>query len=107
MVDDDPDDLALLEAKLGHRYAHDYVVVTRSSPVEALTVLERVRTGGERVAAVLAAQWMDEMEGSHLLTRGRALHPRAKRALLIAPRDWGQPGTADLLPLGNVQPVWT
>src|SRR5262245_62010475 len=97
VVDDDPDDLALLEAELGYRYAHDYVVVTRSSPAEALTVLEQLRTEGVRVAAVLAAQWMEEMEGSHLLASGRSLHPRAKRALLIAARDWGQAGTADAI----------
>jgi thioredoxin reductase len=97
VVDDDPDDLALLEAELGYRYAHDYVVVARPSPVEAITVLERLRTEGERVAAVLASQWMDEMEGAQLLASARALHPRAKRALLIAPRDWGQAGTADAI----------
>ena len=97
VVDDDPDDLALLDAELCSRYARDYVVVTRSSPVEAISVLARLRTEGERVAAVLASQWMDEMEGSDLLTSGRALHPRAKRALLIAPRDWGQAGTADAI----------
>ena len=96
VVDDDPDDLAHLEAELGYRYAHDYVVVARPSPIEAITVLERLRTEGER-AAVLASQWMDEMEGSQLLASARALHPRAKRALLIAPRDWGKAGTADAI----------
>jgi thioredoxin reductase (NADPH) len=97
VVDDDPEDLALLEDELGSRYARDYVVDARSSPVEAVTVLERLRADGQRVAAVLASQWMDEMEGSHLLARGRALHPRAKRALLIAPRDWGLDATADAI----------
>ena len=97
VVDDDPDDLALLENEIGSRYARDYVVVARSSPVEAMTVLERLRAADQRVTAVLASQWMDEMEGSHLLACGRVLHPRAKRALLIAPRDWGQAGTADAI----------
>jgi CheY-like chemotaxis protein len=49
VVDDDPDDLALLHGELGSRYARDYVVVARSSPVEAITVLERLRTEGQRV----------------------------------------------------------
>jgi thioredoxin reductase len=97
VVDDDADDLALLAGELGSRYARDYVVVARSSPVEAITVLERLRAEGRPVAAVLASQWMHEMEGSNLLASGRALHPRAKRALLIAPRDWGQAGTADAI----------
>ena len=75
VVDDDPDDLALLENEIGSRYARDYVVVARSSPVEAMTVLERLRAADQRAAAVLASQWMDEMEGSHLLAGGRGLHP--------------------------------
>src|SRR5262245_51724095 len=62
-----------------------------------MTVLEALRAAGQRVAAVLASQWMDEIEGSQLLVSGRALHPRAKRALLIAPRDWGKAGTADAI----------
>jgi thioredoxin reductase (NADPH) len=97
VVDDDPDDLALLETEICSRYARDYVVVARSSPVEAMTVLEQLRDADQRVAAVLASQWMDEMEGSRLLTGGRVLHPLATRALLIAPRDWGQAGTADAI----------
>jgi thioredoxin reductase (NADPH) len=97
VVDDDPDDLALVEDEIGSRYARDYIVVARSSPVEAMTVLERLRAADQRVAAVLASQWMDEMQGSQLLACGRALHPRAKRALLIAPTDWGQAGTADAI----------
>jgi thioredoxin reductase len=97
VVDDDLDDLALLENEIGSRYARDYVVVARSSPVEAMTVVERLRAADQRVAAVLASQWMDEMDGSQLLASGRVLHPRAKRALLIAPRDWGQAGTADAI----------
>jgi thioredoxin reductase len=97
VVDDDAADLALLENEIGSRYARDYVVVAGSSPVDAMTVLERLRAADQRVAAVLASQWMDELEGSHLLACGRVLHPRAKRALLIAPRDWGQAGTADAI----------
>lgn len=33
VVDDDPDVLALLENEIGSRYAWDYVVVARSSPI--------------------------------------------------------------------------
>ena len=97
VVDDDPDDLALVEDEIGSRYARDYIVVARSSPVEAMTVLERLRAADQRVTAVLASQWMDEMQGSQLLACGRALHARAKRALLITPTDWGQAGTADAI----------
>ena len=78
-MDDDPDDLALLEDEIGYRYAHDYVVVARSVTHRGSPSWRRLRTG-DRLAAVLASQWMDEMEGSHLLASGRALHPRAKGA---------------------------
>lgn len=97
IVDDDPGDLALVENEIGSRYARDYVVVARSSAVEAVAALEQLHAAGQRVAAVLASQWMDEMDGSHLLASGRLLHPRAKRALLIAPKDWGHAGTADAI----------
>jgi thioredoxin reductase (NADPH) len=97
VVDDDPDDLALLESELGSRYARDYVVAARPSPAEAMSVLERLQAAGQRVAAVLASQWMDGMDGSGLLAGARVLHPRAKRALLIAPWGWGRAGTADAI----------
>jgi hypothetical protein len=78
VVDDDPADLALLENEIGSRYTRDYIVVARSSPVAAMTLLHQLRASGHQVAAVLACQWMDEMEGSQLLAGGRVLHPRAK-----------------------------
>jgi thioredoxin reductase len=97
VVDDVRDDLALLENEIETRYARDYVVVARSSPVEAMTVLDRLWATDQRVAAVLASQWMNEMDGSQLLASGRVLHPRAKRALLIAPSGWGRAGTAEAI----------
>jgi thioredoxin reductase (NADPH) len=97
VVDDDPADLALLHDEICARYARNYVVAARSSPVEAVSLLEQLLAARQPVAAILASQWMDEMEGTQLLTGGRVLHPRAKRALLIAPRDWGQAGTADAI----------
>jgi thioredoxin reductase/CheY-like chemotaxis protein len=97
VVDDDLEDLALLEGELSSRYATDYVVVADSSPDAAVTLLERLRAIDRRVAAVLASQWMREMDGSSLLASVRHLHPRAKRALLIAPTAWGRPGTADAI----------
>jgi thioredoxin reductase (NADPH) len=97
VVDDDPDDLALLESEIGSRYARDYLVVARPSPAEALAVLQRLGAADQRVAVILASQWMKEMDGSHVLDVGRAVHPRAKRALLIAPLGWGRAGTAEAI----------
>jgi thioredoxin reductase (NADPH) len=97
VVADDRGDLALLSAELEGRYGSAYKVLVAPSPGEALTSLEALRTDGQRVAVVLASQWMGEMNGSDLLSRARALHPRAKRALLISPGDWGHEQTADAI----------
>jgi thioredoxin reductase (NADPH) len=94
VVDDDPASLALLRAEIEGRYAGAYGVLVASSPAEVLGSLETMRTEGQRVAVLLASQWMAEMDGSELLSKARELHPRAKRALLISPTDWGQERTA-------------
>ena len=52
---------------------------------------------GEHVALVLAAQWMDEMTGTELLSRVPATHPSAKRGLLIDWGSWGDAGTANAI----------
>ena len=41
---------------------------------------------------MLAGQWLDGTTGSELLGEVRRLHPHAKRGLLIAWGDWGDPG---------------
>jgi thioredoxin reductase (NADPH) len=94
---DDTLDLALLSAEIQGRYGGAYGVLVVSSPGEALRSLKALRRAGQRVAVVLASQWMAEMNGSDLLAAGRALHPRAKRALLISPADWGHERTADAI----------
>ncbi|MBI3447304.1 MAG: FAD-dependent oxidoreductase [Acidobacteria bacterium] len=94
VVADDPGDLALLGAEIEGRYGVAYALVVAASPGEALKTLASLRTAHHRVALVLAIQWMAEMNGSELLAVGRALHPRARRALLISPADWGHERTA-------------
>lgn len=97
VVDDDAGDRALLGAEVEARYGGAYEVLVASSPAEALRSLEALQAAGRRVAVVLASQWMAEMNGSDLLANGRALHPRAKRTLLISPGDWGYERTADAI----------
>jgi thioredoxin reductase (NADPH) len=94
-VDDDATALARIEEELRRRYSCDYRVVCESSPRAALSALERMREGGEPVAVVLAAQWMEELKGPELLARVRELHPLARRALLIEWGGWGDRPTAD------------
>ena len=94
-VDDDAAALARVEEELRRRYSCDYRVVCESSPLAALSALEEMRAAGDPVAVVLAAQWMDELQGSELLGRVRELHPHARRALLIPWGGWGDRPTAD------------
>jgi thioredoxin reductase (NADPH) len=94
-VDDDAAALAQVAEELRRRYTCDYRVVCERSPLAALSALEEMRAAGEPVAVVLAAQWMEELNGSDLLARVRDLHPHARRALLIPWGGWGDRPTAD------------
>jgi thioredoxin reductase (NADPH) len=79
------------------RYGGSFTVVARSSAQETLMALEQFCREGRDVALVLAGQWMAEASGVELLVEARALHPRAKRVLLISQDDWARPDTADAL----------
>ncbi|HYZ93881.1 MAG TPA: FAD-dependent oxidoreductase [Actinomycetota bacterium] len=87
-VDDDPDAVALLGGELSERYGRDYRVVPIRAFATAVGELERMHDAGERVALVLADQWLADGTGAELLTRARELHPHAKRALLISWGEW-------------------
>jgi thioredoxin reductase (NADPH) len=97
VIDDDADDRERLDAEITGRYGDAYGVVVGGAAGETLIALEAMQRDDQRVAVVLARQWMTEMNGSELLSRVRALHPRAKRVLLISPGDWGQERTADAI----------
>jgi thioredoxin reductase (NADPH) len=94
-IDDDLGALTRVQDELMRRYASDYRVVCETSPKAALRALEEMRAAGDKVALVLAAQWMTEMQGSDVLARVRELHPLARRALLIPWGGWGDRPTAD------------
>ena len=87
-VDDDPLALDRVVDELGRRYGRDYEVIGESSADRALDRIQSLARGGERVALVLADQWLREphVTGESLLGRTRQCHPGAKRALLV---DWG------------------
>ena len=97
VVDDDVVDLDVLNVEIAGRYGSAYGVMAESSAGEALTALAAMQRNGQRVAVVLARQWMAEMNGTDLLASVRSLHPRAKRVLLVSPGDWGQERTADAI----------
>src|SRR5215211_905701 len=96
-VDDDAASRQRIRAELERRYGEDYRVTCADSPPAALGELQRAREAGDEVALVLADQWMGELTGSELLGRIRALHPEAKRALLVEWGSWGHEPTREAI----------
>lgn len=93
-LDDDPDVLQLLGDELSKRYGHDYRIVTTRATANALTELEGMRAAGERVALILADQWLPDGTGTEFLTRACEMHPYAKRGLLISWGEWSIDATS-------------
>ena len=96
-VDDDPSAIGRIAGELERRYDRDYRVVFETSASGAIAKLEAMHRSGDRVAVVLADQWMPEITGAELLGRVRELHPHAKRALLITWGEWGFQPTAEVV----------
>ncbi|MGQ0803784.1 MAG: FAD-dependent oxidoreductase [Actinomycetota bacterium] len=94
-VDDDPSSISRIGAELERRYDRDYRIVFETSAPDALARLEAMEQAGDRVAVVLADQWMPEITGAELLARAKDLHPDARRALLLGWGDWSDEPTAN------------
>ena len=91
IVDDEPRALTTLLDALARRFGGDYRVVSHLSAHAALEDMKRLRSEGERVALVIADQWMPEMTGIELLSRAHEIDPTAQRALLV---EWGDRSAA-------------
>jgi DNA-binding NarL/FixJ family response regulator len=94
VVDDKATDLDLLGRRYHGPVRGAYQVLAGCSAADMLPDLLTMDGDRDRVAVVLAGQWMAEMTGSELLASLRSRHPRAKRVLLISALDWatnGQP----------------
>jgi thioredoxin reductase (NADPH) len=100
VVDDHRESLERIEHELTCRYSAHYRVVCERSPVAALDRFGKMRDAGEEIAVLLAAQWMDEMEGIRLLEAADDFYPLAKRILLIDWGGWAHPGTAEVIHTG-------
>ena len=94
-VDDDESLLSDIERELHDRYARHYQVVCLRSPAEARAHLADFAASGAEVALVLAGRSSAGVPASELLAEVRKLHPRAKRALVVAFGDWGQKAVGD------------
>jgi thioredoxin reductase (NADPH) len=91
--DENAADLAHLHRELESRYGRHYGVVCVGSPDGALDQLEHFAASGVEVALVLAGQWRAGEPGSRLLQAVHDLYQYAKRAVLIAWTEWGDPRT--------------
>jgi hypothetical protein len=93
----EPDGLALVGGELQRRYGADYEIVLEAAAGDALGALSGLKQRGADVALVLAGQWLDELTGAELLARVQALHPQAKRGLLVGWRAWADRTTSEAM----------
>jgi len=94
VVDDDPDAIELLGSELEDRYGRAYRVVKARAAATALALLTKLEESGDRVALVLADQWLPDGTGCELLAQARDLFPHARRLLLISWGEWTVDATA-------------
>ncbi len=79
--------LKALEADLGRRFGNDTRVVGADGAGSATPRLERWARAAQRVALLIVDQQLREMTGVEFLAGAHALHPAAKRVLLVE-RDY-------------------
>lgn len=96
-VDGNRTALNRVEHELHRGFGIDFRVRTERSGEQAISQLEDARAAGDRVAIVLADQWLPDMSGSELLARARQIHPEARRTLLVEWGAWGDRPTAEAI----------
>ena len=79
--------LRALRSDLVRRFGNDTRIVAVDSPEAGLRSLARLADGAEPVALMIADHAMAEMTGVEFLKSAHALHPMAKRILLVE-RDY-------------------
>src|SRR5262245_23708895 len=94
-IDDDVNLLDDIECELRDRYERHYQVVCVRSREEMRAKLAEFAASGVEVALVLAARSTAGAPSSELVAEVRKVHPRAKRALVVAFGDWGQKAVGD------------
>jgi thioredoxin reductase (NADPH) len=93
-VDDDPDVIALIGQDLEDRYGRAFRIETARAESTAREILAKLRESGDRLALVLADQWLPDGTGCELLAHTRELFPHARRLLLISWGEWAVDATA-------------
>jgi thioredoxin reductase (NADPH) len=79
--------LEALETDLSGRFANDTRIISADGLAAGLAQLAALADGAEPVALLIADQQMSGTTGIEFLTRAHALHPSAKRILLVE-RDY-------------------
>ncbi len=87
VIDDDAGVVHALDDDLSRRFGKDFRVIGASSAAAGLATLRDLAAQDVAVALLIAGHHMREMPGVEFLGRARALHPRAKRVLLVE-RDY-------------------
>jgi len=91
--DRDADNLAVIERELQDRYGRHYEVICVQASDQAAARLERAAASHVEVALILVGSWRDDEAGKQVLAAAHEMHPNARRAVLIAWADWGDPTT--------------
>ena len=87
LVSSEPRVRKALEADLARRFGNDTQIIAADGPKPALGLLRALADGVEPVALLIADHEMPEMTGVEFLQSAHALHPMAKRILLVE-RDY-------------------
>jgi thioredoxin reductase (NADPH) len=87
VIDDDAGVLDALGDDLSRRFGEDFRVIGDSSAAEGLATVREIAERHEPVALLIADDDMSEMTGVDFLARAHAMHPLAKRVLLVE-RDY-------------------
>ncbi|HJR93570.1 MAG TPA: FAD-dependent oxidoreductase [Acidimicrobiia bacterium] len=89
--------------ELSKRYSDDYAIVIADSPNEGLEALTALHADDSPVALVLAAFTDEDTEAIGFLDRARALHPTARRAVIVIWGDFARAQAVfDALALGEI-----
>jgi thioredoxin reductase (NADPH) len=87
LISSEPSVLTALEADLDRRFGNDTRIVASDSPATGLAELTALAETGAPVALVIADQQLADITGIEFLASAHALHPTAKRILLVE-RDY-------------------
>ncbi len=87
VIDDDIGVVHALQEDLGRRFGEDFRVIGESSAVAGLAMLRKLADEHEPVALLIVDHDLSEMPGVGFLACAHALHPLARRVLLVE-RDY-------------------